>query len=216
MQHKAQQDKTTEIKALIFDVGGVLFLSKKTESSLLTSYKELCLLLEGIDIPAEDFYDQTIDIYMKSSKGDITKKKTLDMISKIAHCSPKNIEDIFEKAAKNNVIENKELINSMRKLKGYKLGIISIQWPLTSDILLPKRYYDIFDSLVISCFDKVRKPDPQAFTLALKRLNVKAEQAIFVDDNKENLPPAQNLGMKTIHFKNNKKFFAELKRLGVK
>ena len=153
---------------------------------------------------------------MKSSKGDISKENTLDMISKIARCTPKNLKDIFNKTAKDNAAENKELINHMRKLKGYKLGIISSQWPLTSDIFLPKRYYKIFDGLVISCFDKIKKPDPQAFTLELKRLNVKAEQAIFVDDKEKNLIAARALGMKTIHFTGNNAFFIELKKLGVK
>ena len=49
----------------------------------------------------------------------------------------------------------------------------------------------------------LRKPeDADFYHLAPKRLGVKPEECIFIDDKEENLPPAQSIGIKTVLFKN--------------
>jgi len=69
---------------------------------------------------------------------------------------------LINKTLKDNIIENTHLINYLRKKKneGIKLGLISNQWSLSLKVYLPKRYYTLFDGMVISCEDKIRKPDP--------------------------------------------------------
>jgi len=208
-----------KVRAFIFDIGGVLFLAKskrkRASKNLLSSYKELCFLLEGINLPPEEFWEQSKDIYLQSTKGDISKEKTLNSLSKILSLSPNKVEILFTKAVKKNVIENKKLNQLILKLKkrGYKTGILSIQWPLSKDILVPSKYYKIFDVLVISYVDKIRKPDPKSFKLILKKLKVQPEQAVFIDDKQENLDIAQSLRIKTILFKNNNQFLRELNKL---
>ena len=70
------------IKALIFDIGGVLFLPKgkiSESKNLLSSYKELCLLFKGINMSGEEFWEKSREVYLKSTKGEITKKQQLKM-----------------------------------------------------------------------------------------------------------------------------------------
>jgi len=66
--------------------------------------------------------------------------------------------------------------------------------------------------MVISCDDKIRKPEPESYFLSLNKIGVKPEEALFIDDKPENLDAAEKLGINTLIFKNNKQFFKELKK----
>src|SRR3989344_3544494 len=208
-------EEKTKIKALIFDVGGVLFLAKNKKKrngeNLLSSLKEAYRLLKNIDV--EKFYADTLEIYMKSSANKISKKETLDLFSKKLGISHEETEKIFEKLYGENVIENKKLYDYILKLKkyGYKIGISSIQFHLSRDVLIPKKYRQNFDALQISCDDGFRKPDKRAFEFIMNKLKVKPEESIFVDDKQKNLDAAEELGMKTVIFKNNAQFFRDLR-----
>jgi len=205
------------IKALIFDIGGVLFLPKgkiSESKNLLSSYKELCLLFKGINMSGEEFWEKSREVYLKSTKGEITKKQQLEALSKILCLPPNKIDKIFVKILKANIIENKLLIRYLvtLKRKGYRLGILSIQQHLSKEVLIPKKYYNLFNSMVISCDDKIRKPEPESYFLSLNKIGVKPEEALFIDDKPENLDAAEKLGINTLIFKNNKQFFKELKK----
>lgn len=52
-----------------------------------------------------------------------------------------------------------------------------------------------FDAVVCSAEEGVRKPWKQAYRLALERLGVKPQEALFVDDTEENVKAAEALGM---------------------
>lgn len=55
------------------------------------------------------------------------------------------------------------------------------------------------DTILISEWEGVKKPDPEIFKAALKRLDVSAEQSVFVGDHPEkDVKSAQCIGMKTI------------------
>jgi putative hydrolase of the HAD superfamily len=57
---------------------------------------------------------------------------------------------------------------------------------------------ELFDVVVESSKEKVRKPDPAAYALVLERLGVAAEEVVFLDDLGINLKPAKAMGMTTI------------------
>ncbi len=210
-----------KIKALIFDVGGVLFLAKKNKNQegkdLLSSFKEVCVLLKDcVDI--DKSYENLRKIYLESSAGKISKKETLKLFSKEIGIPEDKTEKIFGEVYRKNVVENKKLYSYILKLKkrGYKIGISSIQFHLSKEILIPNKYYEKFDSVEVSCDNGLRKPDPEAFKLSAKHLNTNLSECIFVDDKQENLDAARELGMKTILFKNNPQFFRDLKKFGIK
>jgi len=56
----------------------------------------------------------------------------------------------------------------------------------------------LFDFVIESSKENVRKPDPNFYLLACKRANIEPEEAVFLDDLGINLKPARALGMKTI------------------
>jgi putative hydrolase of the HAD superfamily len=56
----------------------------------------------------------------------------------------------------------------------------------------------LFDVIVESAIEGLRKPDPRIYALALARLDVLASEAVFLDDLGMNLKPARAMGMTTI------------------
>ncbi|MFI8391843.1 HAD-IA family hydrolase [Streptomyces sp. NPDC085540] len=55
------------------------------------------------------------------------------------------------------------------------------------------------DVIVFSGHHRIRKPDPEIYQLTLDQLQLSASACIFVDDDPNNLIPAQKLGMATVH-----------------
>ncbi|MGE0623042.1 MAG: HAD-IA family hydrolase [Pseudomonadales bacterium] len=57
---------------------------------------------------------------------------------------------------------------------------------------------DLFDLVVESSVEGIRKPDPRIYQLTCERLGVDPARAVFLDDLGINLKPARALGMHTI------------------
>ena len=56
----------------------------------------------------------------------------------------------------------------------------------------------LFDLVVESSIEGIRKPNPEIYTRTCDRLGVDCSDAIFLDDLGINLKPAKALGMQTI------------------
>lgn len=72
-----------------------------------------------------------------------------------------------------------------------------------------------FDGIVVSGTEKIRKPTPAFYQVLLDRYNVDAGEALFIDDNYRNILAAEEMGIKSIHFKSSEALEEELKRLEV-
>lgn len=56
----------------------------------------------------------------------------------------------------------------------------------------------LFDLVVESSIEGIRKPNPEIYTLTCERLGIAPHEAVFLDDLGINLKPAKALGMRTI------------------
>lgn len=72
---------------------------------------------------------------------------------------------------------------------------------------------EMFDVVVESSREGIRKPDPEIYRIALSRMDVPAEQTVFLDDLGINLKPARVLGMKTIKVLNETQALTDLERI---
>jgi epoxide hydrolase-like predicted phosphatase len=94
---------------------------------------------------------------------------------------------------------------------GIRTGLISNSWGT--------RRYDrallaeLFDGIVISGEEGMRKPNPRMYGLGAERIGVEPAACVFVDDLPFNLTPAAELGMATIHHVSAAETIAELQRL---
>lgn len=75
--------------------------------------------------------------------------------------------------------------------------------------------FDRFRDVVVSGAEKLVKPDPAIYRLALDRFGLEAAQTVFIDDNDANVAGAQGVGLIALHFENEPKLRGELQALGL-
>ena len=94
---------------------------------------------------------------------------------------------------------------------GIRTGLVSNSWGT--------RRYDramletLFDGVVISGEVGMRKPAPEMYRLGAERAGAPPEACVYVDDLPFNLPPAEQLGMATVHHVDAAVTVPELERL---
>jgi 2-haloacid dehalogenase len=72
-----------------------------------------------------------------------------------------------------------------------------------------------FDGTVVSGQEGVAKPDPAVFARLLGRFGLKPRSTLMIDDTKENLEVASNLGIQTTLFLSSRQLRAELEVAGI-
>ena len=113
--------------------------------------------------------------------------------------------------------ENKGMDALLGKLKQkYPLYLISNTNKMHFDYLLEnfkvlRHFKQTFPSHEVGH----RKPDPQIYKKVLRKIRLKPEETVFVDDVLKFVDGALAVGMNAIQFKNPRQLVRELKRLGV-
>lgn len=93
----------------------------------------------------------------------------------------------------------------------YKLAIVSDAWPSLLDVYDKNNMTSYFDSIVVSSFLGTSKPDCKMYNTALQELNVKPEEAIFIDDSLKNCMGAMAVGINTVLLCRNKQVYIKEK-----
>lgn len=70
-------------------------------------------------------------------------------------------------------------------------------------------------TVVVSGDEKICKPDPQIFHLAIGRMGTDPGRTLFVDDSEANVEVGAKVGLHTHHFKSAEKLEGHLEELGV-
>tara|TARA_Y100001936_G_scaffold250859_1_gene304899 strand:+ start:10057 stop:10713 length:657 start_codon:yes stop_codon:yes gene_type:complete len=97
-----------------------------------------------------------------------------------------------------------EVVERIYQLKerGFLLGLltnnIAEAWPTVNDGL---PIDDLFDVVINSAFVGMRKPEHRIYVHALEKLGVRAEHAVFLDDNRVNLEAARACGLNVVEVK---------------
>jgi epoxide hydrolase-like predicted phosphatase len=92
------------------------------------------------------------------------------------------------------------------KTKGYPLGVLSNATASTIEEIGRHGGYDVFDFVILSSEVGTKKPEPEIFEIALKKLpGIRPDEVVFLDDREPATVVATELGLKTIlvkdHFK---------------
>lgn len=94
---------------------------------------------------------------------------------------------------------------------GVRTALLSNSWgPQTYD---RTSFDELFDVLVISGEEGIRKPDPAIYELAADRIGLHYDELVFVDDLPHNLEPARAAGIATIHHVSAEETIPQLERL---
>ena len=111
---------------------------------------------------------------------------------------------------------NEQMIALMRDLhdSGYRMALLTNnvrEWePLWRPMLLVD---EIFELVVDSGFEGVRKPDPEIYQRTVERLGdgIASGDCLFVDDIEVNIAAARELGMTAVHFRSNDQAIDEIR-----
>jgi 2-haloacid dehalogenase len=75
--------------------------------------------------------------------------------------------------------------------------------------------FDHFGDIIVSGVEKLVKPDPAIYALALQRFGLQPGEAIFIDDNHDNVVSAHKNGFAAHHFTNAGELRSELAALNL-
>lgn len=105
------------------------------------------------------------------------------------------------------------MVEAVRRARagGVRTALVSNSWGVhryPHDL-----FEELFDGVVISGEEQMRKPSRRMYELGAERAGVEPEQAVYVDDLPFNLTPAEELGMATIHHTSAEQTIPELERL---
>jgi putative hydrolase of the HAD superfamily len=106
-----------------------------------------------------------------------------------------------------------EMLDAVRQIRasGIRTGLISNSWGTRR--YDPALLEELFDGVVISGHVGIRKPAPEIYSMGAESIGLAPASCVFVDDLPFNLPPAEELGMGTIHHTSAPETIAELERL---
>jgi putative hydrolase of the HAD superfamily len=98
---------------------------------------------------------------------------------------------------------NDELVALLEQLHPhYKIALLSNATPHVRRLVTHRFHLDhLFDAMVISAEEGVKKPEPESYERTVRRLQVPAHETIFVDDDQSYVAAAQALGMWGIVFR---------------
>ena len=195
------------IKAIIWDIGGVL--AKMDDQTAHRQWERRLGLAAG-ELVKVVFGHPLTD---QAMTGQVTEDAFWQAVGQSFNLSAEDTNQLkhdFHAAD----VWNTEMLDFIRALKPrYKMGIISgamSEARAGTQAHLPD---DLFAVKLFSAEEGIHKPDPAIYRRALSRLDVAAEEAIFVDDWLASVEGARAVGMHAIHFTDKIDVRDEIKRI---
>lgn len=199
-----------EIKAAIFDVGGVLcneglqamLVDMKTtlnidEATLSKIFASHIPLIGSGKIEEAEFWEQVSKTY-STRKVDVS-------------------ENLLGRAYADSLKPQTEVLEVVKTLGegGINLAILSNTIEQHAQPLRAAGVYSEFDdeNIFLSHEIGLRKPSLEVYEFVLRRLGIDAPEAIFVDDRADNVGAAIQLGMHGIVFEDAEKLEADIQVL---
>jgi epoxide hydrolase-like predicted phosphatase len=198
------------IKGIIFDIGGVL-VNVKIKSFLKDFVRQT-------GMTKEQLYQMIVmgREWELFEKGLITEEQLKERIEKDHGIKPRLMEKMADGWRK-TIKPIKESINIVKNLNGrYKLFALSNVDENTSRECFDRfGFFRYFDGVVLSWKVHMRKPEPEIYQYVLKRMRLRPEETVFIDNYPMNIPEAKRMGINTVLFKNPAQLRKDLDRLGI-
>lgn len=182
------------IKAILFDFDGVLTLDA-TGSLSIRNYvcKETGL---DIDLFKKEYSKYNDDLlYGKIKHEEIWDKLCNELNEEIS------IEVLYDSFI--NTPINNEMYNLIKEIKSknYKTGMVTDNKKDRIDRIAEYYKFDsLFDTIIVSADLGSGKENEEIFMKTMQRLNVTAQECIFIDNQEKNLVIPKELGMNVIFY----------------
>jgi glucose-1-phosphatase len=184
------------IKAVIFDMGGVLLRTEENSprSELAKKY--------GMSFDEIDRFVFGSQSAVLATLGSIPEEEHWQRIGESLNLSPEELR-AFQTAFWGGDRVDRTLLQFIDALRpAYQTGLLSNAWS-NARASVQENYHllDVFDVTVFSAEVGLAKPDAKIYGWILSRMRVQPDEAIFVDDVPVNIEAAQALGMHGVIFK---------------
>ncbi len=190
-----------QIKAILIDIGGVLWHPKGTPLS--ANWAARCRL------SPKDF-DEIVynsEWGAQALLGSITGEEMWENIGAKLGLSPIERSQCEEEYWAG--VWDTEFLDFCDALKSrYKLGIVSDAESTAREKAKPWVNESLFDVIVFSSEVGVCKPNARIFHRALEQVGVSASETVFIDDREKNVHGAKALGIHAIQYKNRSQVIA--------
>lgn len=198
----------SEIKAVVFDYGGVM--TKVVNKKIVKEYIRDTLKL------TDEEMNNVIYEFKKSKEPEsvfypkIAKKKNVIL--------DKDWYEGLEKRYVLSIILNEEMVQIVNDLKknGYVVGMLSNIEKKQSEMVDELGHYKYFNPIILSCDINVSKPNKKAYDILIQRIDLKPDEILFIDDRIENVNAAKEDSIDAIHFKGVNSFKEELRNRNIK
>ena len=184
------------IKAIIFDCFGVLLQREGYEFYKSHPDKEVQRHINRLEKQAD--------------LGEISEKEFNRQVAELTESTPRQV--LAETTAYER---NQELLNLVHELRAdYKVSLLSnVSRDTISRFFTDDERRTLFDDVVISSEVGLVKPDPDIFALAARRLALRPEECIFVDDTSLNCKAAAESGIQGVVYLGNTHTIKTIKTL---
>ena len=188
-----------DIRAVIFDVGGVI---QESPIDFIRDYEARNDLPEGfIAGIVGNYAARPNGAWQRLERGEIL----LDEFCRIFDSEIANLGYSVSTAAMmlemaDYVVVRPRMVEAVRRLRahGLKTAALTNNWLMEEKDLEREALESEFDAFIESCRTGLRKPDPRIYELTCEALGVLPGEAAFLDDIGANLKAAARLGMLTI------------------
>lgn len=200
---------TTKVKAVVFDYGGVVSELDKTViiQFLSDSFRISSNVVKEVLDKRRDYTSQGGDEQQFWNKVAQSTGVELPPDWSKYWCETR-LKAIKEIAGVNDVVR------ALRHA-GYKTAMLSNVTQEQAYYVRQRGCYDDFQPLLLSYEIGVEKPNTKAFAILLDRLKLAPDEILFIDDSKENVDAAKELGFDSIQFVNAARLLMELNKRGI-
>ena len=199
----------TAVRGLLFDWGGVL------TTNLFAGFSEFCAQ-EGIDpgLLREKFLGdpEAQEMLFAFETGEMAEPEFERQLAALLGLAPQRAEGFNDRIFA-RIGEDRPMVDALRNARGHGLrtGLLSNSWGTHR---YPRHLFgELFDAVVISGEEGIRKPEAAIYELAIERMELPAAEIVFVDDLDHNLEPARELGLMVIHHRSADETLDELEAL---
>jgi len=121
----------------------------------------------------------------------------------------------YEESISGPIWENLQIVKSLKQA-GYPVYGLS-NWPEEKYHIVRPQYefFKWFDEVIISGEVRMAKPDPRIFNLLLERVDRNPSQCVLIDDSKENIQIASQMGFQVILYESHEQLKDELRNLEI-
>jgi HAD superfamily hydrolase (TIGR01509 family) len=195
--------KKKQIKAIVFDLGGVIMYG----GYLDFIHHYLGKHLPPLTKKRIEYLERQVNL------GTITENQFYRSIEQefAVHLTPQQMHERIVSKMRTN----KPLVKYLKTLEKPKIALFSNSIGHMALEMLKARHLagkKLFDKIFLSNIMHLAKPSRDAYAYVVKHLKVKPSEALMVDDRKDNITAAKKAGMQGLVFNNLTQFKKGLKK----